>query len=116
MSIEDKNKLDLIDVCKFNFINSISECKNGKINCFLKFDKSGNMGFDIKDFEKCEEGTILLFTFYNPNYGNIRITNSAHNWYCNMRSKSAGEYDSYYPGYIMLATIKSGEIYVFEMS
>ena len=121
MSFKDKNKLDLIpdnlsDVCKFNFVNSFSECQNGKINCFLKNDKSGNMGFDIKDFEKCEEGTILLFTIYNPNYGNIRITNSAHNWYCNMRSKSAGDYDTSYPGYIMLATIKSGEIYVFELS
>lgn len=118
MSSTDKAKLDSIDlsdVCKFNFINSISECQNGKINCFLKSTKNGNnMSLDIKDFENCEEGTILLFTVYDPSYGNIRVTNSAHNWYHNMQYQSAGDYESFIPGYIMLATIKSGEIYVFE--
>ena len=103
MSYTDKIKLDgipdnLSDVCKFNFVNSISECQNGKINCFLKNDKSGNMGFDIKDFEKCEEGTILFLTVYNPSYGNISITNSAHNWYYNMKYSSAGDYHSFIPG------------------
>ena len=113
MSIKDKNKLDLIDVCKFNFINSISECQNGKINFFLKMQTSGNTILDMKDFENCEEGTILLLTVYNP-YGNIFIKNSSHNWYFNMQSISANDYRHCAQGTIMLATIKSGETYFFE--
>ena len=113
MSIEDKNKLDLIDVCKFNFINSISECRNGKINFFLKNNPGYVVSLDIKDFENCEEGTILLLTIYDSTYNRFEITNSSHNWYFNMKPKQAGYYQSGSGGIIMLATIKSGEIYVF---
>ena len=118
MSSEDKSKLDGIasdfsNVCKFNFINSISECQNGKINFFFKMFTSYDMVLDIKDFENCEEGTILLLNFYNPNHNYVRITNSAHNWYFKTKSSQAGEYRSGITGYIMLATIKSGEIHVF---
>ena len=106
---------DLSGVCKFNFVNSISECKSGKINCLLKNLKSGSEDLDMKDFENCEEGTILFFTVYTPDYSNVIITNSAHNWYYDMDTISAGKYYSFYTGRIMLATIKSGEIYVFQM-
>ena len=113
MSFKDKNKLDLIDVCKFNFINSISECRNGKVNFFLKTQTNGNTILDLKDFENCEEGTILLLTVYNP-HGNIYIKNSLHNWYINMESMSSNDYRYCAQGGIMLATIKSGETYVFQ--
>ena len=103
---------DLSDLCKFNFINSISECRNGKVNFFFKMQTNGNTILDMKDFENCEEGTILLLTAYNP-YGNIYIKNSSHNWYFNMQSISADGYQYPAQGKIVLATIKSGEIYVF---
>ena len=82
---------DLSDVCKFNFINSISECQNGKINFLLKTQTSGNTILDLKDFENCEEGTILFFDVYDNSYSSISITNSAHNWYFNMSSIYAGD-------------------------
>ena len=118
MSIKDKNKLDLIpddlsNLCRFNFINSISECRNGKINFFLKMQISSNTILDIKDFENCEEGTILLLSAYYNGDGYIRITNSAHNWYVNMDPTPAGQDRYSNTGKIILATIESGEIYVF---
>ena len=67
MSFKDKNKLDLIpdnlsDVCKFNFVNSINDCQSGKINFFLNRDVVYDNYIDLKNFENCKEGTILLFT------------------------------------------------------
>ena len=116
MSSTDKAKLDSInlsDLCKFNFINSISECQNGKINFFLKTQTTGDTILDMKYFENCEEGTILLLTVHNP-YGSIRITNSAHNWYINMDPAQVDEDIYINTGETILATIKSGEIYAFR--
>lgn len=104
---------DLSDVCKFNFVNSISECQNGKINFFLKIQTSGDAIFDIKDFENCEEGTILLLTARTDS--DVVIRNSAHDWYFNMRYMYSNEHGYSYPGEIILATIKSGKIYVFKL-
>ena len=117
MSFKDKNKLDSIDlsnICKFNFINSISECRNGKINFFWKLQTSGDTVLDMKDFENCEEGTILLLAVHNP-YDSIIYTNSAHNWYLDTNSVPVGEDRYITTGETILATIKSGEIHVFRL-
>ena len=105
---------DASNLCRFNFINSISKCQNGRINFFLKIAANYDLNLDIKDFENCEEGTILLLFIYNSSYNDIKITNSAHNWYIDMESKPAGDYYYSAPARILLATIKSGEIYVFR--
>ena len=72
---------DLSDVCKFNLIRNISECQNGKINFFLNRDVDYDYYIDLKNFENCEEGTILLLSIASSRYDRIAYTNSAHNWY-----------------------------------
>ena len=96
----------------FNFVNSINDCQSGKINFFLNRDIS-NVDIDLKNFENCEEGTILLLSANNPAYGNIRITNSAHTWYYRLEPHNANGYVSTIAKSTLLITIKSGEIYVF---
>ena len=117
MSIKDKNKLDSIDlsgICKFNFINSISECQNGKINFLLNKDVVYDNYIDLKNFENCKEGTILLLSIASSYYDRIYYANSAHNWYNNCDIQTAGEYVDVIGGKLLFITIKSGEIYVFE--
>ena len=80
MSFKDKNKLDLIpdnlsDLCKFNFIRSISECQNGKINFLF----NGGDDVDLGPIDNLE-GVILFLTSESGNY----IIHSTGEWYNNM--------------------------------
>lgn len=80
MSFKDKNKLDLIpdnlsDVCKFNFINSISECKSDRINFILRCPDSP---IDLNPFDSYPDGTILLIT--TSEY-EVNITHQSGIWY-----------------------------------
>ena len=64
MSYTDKAKLDGIassisDVCKFNFINSISECRSDRINFLLRCP---DYYIDLDPFDSYPDGTILLIT------------------------------------------------------
>ena len=95
MSSTDKAKLDGIassisDVCKFNFINSISECKSDRIN-FL-FRCTDYITY-LDPFDSYPDGTILLITT-NENYN--RIVHQSGIWY------SCGNINDANHGYSML--------------
>ena len=82
MSFKDKNKLDLIpdnlsDVCKFNFVNSISECKSDRINFILRHHGSN---IHLDPFDSYPDGTILLITI---DYGQTIISHQSGIWYSN---------------------------------
>lgn len=104
---------DVSNLCKFNFIDSISECQNGKINYFLNRD-FGSGDIDLKEFENCEEGTILFLSIYSQYQ--VGITNSQNIWYMDMRSKAVGSIQGINSGAVILITIKSGAIYAFKIS
>ena len=68
MSSTDKAKLDGIasaitsgisDICKFNFVNSISECKSDRINFLLRYT---DYHINLNLFDSYPDGTILLIT------------------------------------------------------
>ncbi len=50
---------DLSDLCKFNFVNSISECNSDRINFFLRCPDST---IHLDPFDSYPDGTILLIT------------------------------------------------------
>lgn len=76
---------DVSNLCRFNFINSISECVNGRINfLFGNFDGYVDLSF----LSNLEEGTILLI--YNPVKG-FEITHKGAVWYYNGIAKGADE-------------------------
>ena len=87
---------DLSDLCKFNFINSISECKNGKIN-FL-FNDSGDVDLSFIDNL---EGVILFITSKSDNY----IIHSTGRWYSNMYLRDKGERTHLSKGDFFAATV-----------
>lgn len=74
---------DVSNLCRLNFINSISECVNGRIN-FL-FKKSSEY-IDLSFLPNLEEGTILFI--YSP-YVGFQITDKAGVWYYNGITKAA---------------------------
>ena len=80
MSSTDKAKLDSIDlsdVCKFNFINSISECQNGKIN-FLYHNNNDNINLNFLD--NLQDGLILFIV--SSIYGREAFHSSSE-WFFN---------------------------------
>ena len=68
---------DVSNLCKFNFVSSISECVNGRINFLFK---NSNDYVDLSFLNNLEEGTILLI--YSP-FAGFDITNKSSGWYYN---------------------------------
>ena len=79
---------DVSNLCKFNFVNSISDCVNGRINFLFK---NSNDYVDLSFLQNLEEGTILLI--YCPHTG-FQITCKPCNWYYNGTKVAA--YDTMY--------------------
>ena len=99
---------DAFNLCRFNFINSISECKSDRINFLLGF--TGNI--DITPLFSCNNGTIL-FMVTSDNAANVGITSG--NWSLNMK-----DYDYYtsvdvYKGKLCLATVYNSKIFFFRL-
>lgn len=99
---------DASNLCRFNFINSISECKSDRINFLLGF--TGNI--DITPLFSCNNGTIL-FMVTSDNVANVGITSG--NWSLNME-----DYDYYtsvdvYKGKLCLATVYNSKIFFFRL-
>lgn len=76
------------NLCRFNFVNSISDCVNGRINFLFK---NSNDYVDLSFLENLEEGTILLI--YCPYIG-FKITYKPETWYYNGTKVAA--YDTMY--------------------
>lgn len=68
---------DVSNLCKLNFVNSISDCVNGRINFLFK---NSNDYVDISFLRNLEEGTILLI--YSPHVS-FQITDKGSVWYYN---------------------------------
>ena len=114
MSIKDKNKLDLIpdnfsDVFKFNFVNSISECKSDRINFFLRCPDEV---IDLSPFDSYPDGTILLMTTYNYQY----IAHRSGKWVSNGNEMVKGEETTSYKYNINLITKNNGTVYHYNGS
>lgn len=96
------------NLCRFNFINSISECKSDCINFLLGF--TGNI--DITPLFNCNNGTIL-FMVTSDDAVNVGITSG--NWSLDME-----DYDYYtsvdvYKGKLCLATVYNSKIFFFRL-
>ena len=94
MSFKDKNKLDLIpdnlsDLCRFNFVNSISECRSDRINFLLN---SSDYLINLDPFDSYPDGTILLITIDKDS---AQIMHRSGIWY-SCGDSMDGKSDYYY--------------------
>ena len=113
MSFKDKNKLDLIpdnisDLCKFNFINRISECRSDRINFILRYHGSG-INLDL--FDSYPDGTILLIT---NDYGLTSIAHQSGRWYSNGVLMEVGYTRDTYSEDINLITKNNGTVHHYS--
>ena len=119
MSFKDKNKLDLIpdnlsDVCKFNFVNSISECRSDRINFLFRCTDSI---INLDHFDTYPDGTILLITVDTGDTGeSIYIKHQSGRWYSRGISVDTYEYYPTYNSEINLITKNNGTVHHYAFN
>ena len=99
---------DASNLCRFNFINSISECKSDCIN-FLIFNKGYTI--DIDSLNYIAHGTMLLiFTKVN-----VYIRNKSKDWYHCEYLINKGENFTLRSGKLFLTTVIEGVVHAFSI-
>ena len=114
MSFKDKNKLDLIpdnlsDVCKFNFVNSISECRSDRINFFLRCPDSI---IRLDPLDSYPDGIILIITT-SENASDIK--HQSGRWYSDGDDVSANYTCYTYKEEINLITKNNGTVHHYKL-
>ena len=100
---------DLSYLCRFNFVNSVSECKSDRINFFLRCPDTR---IDLNYFDAYPDGTILIITV---NDSNTIINHRSGIWYS--RGEEANKlYDYYtYNHEINLITKNNGTVHHYVL-
>lgn len=99
---------DLSGVCRFNFVNSISECNSDRINFLLRFT---GPEIDLSDFDDYPDGTILLIT--TNNYS-TELRHRSGIWYSNGKETAASDLYHMYKEEINLITKNNGIVYRYS--
>ena len=99
---------DLSDLCRFNFVNSVSECKSDRINFLLGCP---DYQIDLDPFDSYPDGTILLITT-NENSASIR--HQSGRWYSCGDSVNPSYSKYTYKEKINLITKNNGTVHHYE--
>lgn len=100
---------DVSNLCKFNFINSISECKSDRIN-FLFRCKESNI--DLAPFDDYPDGTILLIT---GTADSTVIRHSSGDWFNGGYKVGATNTDYMSTENIKLITKYGGKVHYYNL-
>lgn len=99
---------DASNLCRFNFVNSVAECKSNRIN-FLIFNEGYTINID--PLNDSVEGTILLiFTKVD-----VHIKNKSKKWYHLEYSVNMGENFILRSGKLFLITVIEGAVHAFSI-
>lgn len=97
------------NLCRFNFINSISECKSDRINFLLGFT---GYDIDLSDFDDYPDGTILLMST-TVNAASIR--HQSGRWYSAGENMNTSDSNTMYIGKINLVTKNNGMVHHYVL-
>lgn len=100
---------DISNLCRFNFINSISECKDDRIN-FLFRCKESNI--DLAPFDDYPDGTILLIT---GTADSTVIRHSSGDWFNSGYKVGATNIDYMSTENIKLITKYGGKVHYYNL-
>ena len=100
---------DVSNLCKFNFIDSISECKDDRIN-FLFRCKESNI--DLAPFDDYPDGTILLIT---GTADSTVIRHSSGDWFNGGYKVGATHIDYMRMENIKLITKYGGKVHYYDL-
>lgn len=95
---------DVSNLCRFNFVNSISECRSDRINFLFRFNESM---IDLSDFDIYPDGTILLITIAQ---NSTPIKHQSGRWFCDGDEVSTGYTEHIYKEGIKLVTKYAGMV------
>lgn len=99
---------DASNLCRFNFVNSVAECKSNRIN-FLIFNKGYTINIDPLD--DITDGTMLLiFTKVD-----VYIRHGSKKWYHGENFINRGENFVLTSGKLFLATVIEGAVHAFSV-
>lgn len=101
---------DVSNLCKLNFVDSISDCVDGRINFLFK---NSNDYVDLSFLRNLEEGTISLI--YSP-FVEFQITDKGSVWYYNGRSVASEDTAYISKAKLVLAFFKDIYVYVCTFS
>ena len=96
---------DLSNLCRFNFVNSISECRSDRINFLLGFT---GYDIDLSDFDNYPDGTILLMNSTNDE---VSIRHQSGIWYSDGENIGRMDTNTLYIGKINLVTKNNGMVH-----
>ena len=98
---------DVSNLCRFNFVNSISECRSDRINFLLRCP---DYLIDLDPFDAYPDGTILLITISN---NSIPVKHQSGRWFCDGDEVSTGYTEHIYKEGIKLVTKYAGMVYFY---
>lgn len=101
---------DVSNLCRFNFVNSISECRSDRINFFLRCPDSI---IRLDPFDSYPDGTILLITI-NNNMADIE--HRSGRWYSDGDNVSANYTCNAYKEEINLITKNNGTVHHYAFN
>ena len=101
---------DVSNLCRFNFVNSISECRSDRINFLLGFT---GYDIDLSDFDNYPDGTILLISVVN---NAVSIRHQSGIWYSRGYSMNKSESYNTYKGEINLITKNNGTVHHYSFN
>lgn len=97
------------NLCKFNFVSSISECKSDRINFLLGFT---GYDIDLSDFDNYQNGTILLISTTNDS---VSIKHQSGRWYSAGQNMNMNDSSTMYIGKINLVTKNNGMVHHYQL-
>ena len=105
---------DVSNLCRFNFVNSISECRSDRINFLFRYTDSI---IHLDPLDSYPDGTILLITVDTGDTGeSIYIKHQSGIWFYEGDEVDTG-YSAYiYKSNIILITKYGGKVHFYSFN
>lgn len=98
---------DVYYLCKFNFVNSISQCITGTINLFFV---SASLTIDLSDLDNFEDGVIIFLAKINGS-ADVYVNHTSGAWFSDGVKRNE-EYRRAIPASASIVTVRNGTVYV----
>lgn len=100
---------DVSSLCKFNFVNSISECKSDRINFLLRC--SDDL-ITLDPFDTYPDGTILIISISD---NSVPVKHNSGGWFYEGDEVGAGYTAYIYKESLKLITKHAGKVYYYPL-
>lgn len=100
---------DVSNLCNFNFVNSTSECKSGRINFLLRCSDSL---INLDPFDTYPDGTILIISVSD---NSVPVKHNSGGWFCEGDEVGAGYTAYIYKESLKLITKHAGKVYYYPL-